>query len=102
MAVATRANGVTVKLTVEENFIMPMAIFMRVTGSMTRQMVTEPTLTLMAPSMSDRGATISSTDLVWRLGQTVLYMRVSTTRARRMAEASLHLPMAPCIKENSK
>ena len=102
MAVDMRVSGVTEKLTVVVNCIMPTEISTRVIGSMTKQMVTEPTRTLTGPSMWAHGATINSTDLAWRHGLMALYMKENITRARKMGAASSLSPMDLCTKVSSK
>ena len=84
------------------SYITQMATSMRAIGSMTKQMVTEPTLMLMAPSMSDRGRTISNMDLALKHGLTMLFMKVNTMKERKMETESSRLLMAQSTTENFK
>lgn len=85
------------RLTVSENFSTQTATYMKANGKMTRP--TEKALTLMQTARVTRetGETTSSMDSVSRHGLTVLFTRVSTSKARRTAKANLHSLMVQSI-----
>jgi len=102
MALAMREIGAMVRLMAVVLYIMPTEMSTRENGSMIKLTVKEHTLTQTERSMLVTGRTTSSMDSDLRLGQMVLSMKESTTRARKMERAVLPLPMAQFMKENSK
>lgn len=66
---------------------MPMAIFMKVNGRMTRLTVREATPMLTEPPTLENGKTISNTAKESRLGQMEPNTKVNTSRARSMERA---------------
>jgi len=78
MALATKANGVTIKQMGRVSLSTQMGMFMKVSGSMTRLKVKEPTHMPTVHTMKASGLTTSNTDTVLKAGPTELDTKVNT------------------------
>ncbi len=80
---------------------MPMAMFMRETGRMTKLMDVESTLMLMVADMRENGLKISNTASVLKDGQMVQVMKDNTSKEKSMARVNSHGPMQAHSQETS-
>lgn len=77
----TKASGDKIKLTEEENFGMPMEIFMKGSGKTTKQTDMESTFMSMVHSMKAIGKMIFKMVKEWNLGRMEANMMVVTKKA---------------------
>ena len=96
----TKGSGCTIKQMDMENCTMQMVISMKGNGTMTKRMDKENTFMQMAPLMMGSGRKTDNMVLEWKLGQTVLNIKVFIMKGRNMARACLILLMDPFMMEN--
>jgi hypothetical protein len=101
MARDTKASGSRVVLAVKVNCTMLTATSMMETGSMIRQMGTEPTHMQTVQNTRASGWTTSSTARAMRLGLMAPSTTASTPRARRMGRANSHSLTSQSTRVNS-
>jgi hypothetical protein len=101
MDLCTRAGGRITKPMARVGLSMQMETFMMAIGRMTRLMVMEFTLILMAQDTKVHGEKTSNMEEAWKHGPMELATRVTMSMERSMAVESLHGQMDLHMKANS-
>jgi hypothetical protein len=88
MNLGMKETGQTIKLMDSENCSMLMEIFMKETGEMIKLTAEGPILMQTEQSIQENGRTISSTELELKHGLTMLSMKGSIMKVRKMEEGN--------------
>lgn len=100
MVLSTREIGKTIELTVMENLLTSMVMFMKATGSMTRPTGTASTHMSTARATKVIGSMIYSMVRAKKAGLTVPFTKVNTLLERNMAGECTDGMMEASTKEN--